>query len=146
HERDVVHRDLKPENLFLTRDGHLKILDFGLAKLAAPPAPPADTEAPTMTRGTDPGTVLGTMGYMSPEQVRGQEADHRADVFALGAILYEMLSGRRAFRGDSAADTMTAILKEDPRTLPSSGPTSRLASSAWCATVSRSARPTASSP
>src|SRR6185436_2998166 len=108
HERRIVHRDLKPENLFLTRDGRIKILDFGLAKLTAHGAgsPSELAAAPTLlSGGTEPGFVLGTAGYMSPEQVQGRPADHRADLFALGAVLYEMLAGRRAFRGSSAAET-----------------------------------------
>ncbi|MGE5248207.1 MAG: protein kinase domain-containing protein, partial [Verrucomicrobiota bacterium] len=115
HERGIVHRELKPENVFLTRDGHVKILDFGLARMTGAGEGGAATNAPTVeAAGTAPGTVMGTMGYMSPEQVRGKTADHRTDIFSFGAVLYEMLSGRRAFRGDSAADTMTAILKEEP--------------------------------
>src|SRR5262245_46511792 len=114
HAKGIVHRDLKPENLFITTDGRVKILDFGLAKLKPPQVGAVDTDAPTRKKITDPGTVLGTVDYMSPEQVRGQEADHRSDIFAFGVILYEMLSGRRTFTGDSAIEVMNAILKEDP--------------------------------
>jgi len=115
HERGIVHRDLKPENIFLTKDGHVKILDFGLARMTGVARIGGATNAPTVeAAGTAPGTVMGTMGYMSPEQVRGREADHRTDIFSFGAVLYEMLSGRRAFRGESAADTMTEILKAEP--------------------------------
>lgn len=113
HDKGIVHRDLKPENLFVTKDGRLKILDFGLAKLMQPQSGSDETEL-TLTTGTEAGMVMGTVGYMSPEQVRGQTADHRADVFAFGAILYEMLAGKRAFQKPTSAETMAAILNEDP--------------------------------
>src|SRR5262247_3396255 len=115
HEAGIVHRDIKPENVMLRRDGIVKALDFGLAKLTEQSPAAVDSQAPTITKAhTDPGAVLGTVGYMSPEQVRGQEADHRADIFSFGVTLYEMLSGRRAFSGDSAIEVMNAILKEEP--------------------------------
>ena len=114
HAKGIIHRDLKPENLFVTNDGRVKILDFGLAKLRPQQFGGVDKDAPTQQRITDPGVIMGTVGYMSPEQVRGQETDHRSDIFAFGVILYEMLTGRRAFRGDSAIEVMNAILKEEP--------------------------------
>ena len=112
HEKGIVHRDLKPENLFITSDGRVKILDFGLAKLTRPEAA-SEADAPTVHGVTEPGLIMGTAGYMSPEQVRGQTADQRSDIFAFGAILYEMISGKRAFHGETSADTMSAILKEE---------------------------------
>lgn len=113
HDKGIAHRDLKPENLFITNEGLAKILDFGLAKLM-PQVLDVDGKAPTITSMTEPGAVLGTVGYMSPEQVAGKTADHRADIFAFGAVLYEMLTGTRAFQKNTAAETMSAILNEEP--------------------------------
>src|SRR5215467_6264621 len=113
HEKGIVHRDLKPENVFLTRDGRVKILDFGLAKLTAPEGI-NQTEGETVSLATDPNVVMGTVGYMSPEQVRAQPADHRSDIFSCGAMLYEMLTGKRAFHRTSSVETMSAILREEP--------------------------------
>jgi serine/threonine protein kinase len=113
HEKRIVHRDLKPENLFITRDGRVKILDFGIAKLTLPEAD-VDGSVVDMTTQTKAGSVLGTVAYMSPEQLRGKPVDHRSDIFSFGAILYEMLTGKRAFSGETHVDTMTAVLREEP--------------------------------
>jgi len=121
HEKGIVHRDLKPENLFVSKDGHVKILDFGLAKKTETTGPEEQTSAPTGSGHTEAGTVMGTMGYMSPEQVRGLPVDHRSDIFSFGTILYEMLSGKKAFKRDTASDTIAAILKEEPPELTESG-------------------------
>ena len=120
HQRHIVHRDLKPDNIFITRDGRAKILDFGLARILHASEPGDQTVTAGVKEGTTPGIVLGTMGYMSPEQVRGLRADHRSDIFSFGAVLYEMVSGKRAFHGATPADTMSAILSADPPELDTS--------------------------
>jgi Tol biopolymer transport system component len=117
HDKGIVHRDLKPENLFVTNAGRVKILDFGLAKLTQLGEGSGPQTNLSTAAGTEPGVVMGTLGYMSPEQVKGRPADARSDIFAFGAILYEMLSGKRAFHADSAGETMAAILKEEPADL-----------------------------
>jgi serine/threonine-protein kinase len=121
HEKGIVHRDLKPDNLFVSKDGHLKILDFGLAKKVEAVSPEEQTSAPTGSGHTEPGAVMGTMGYMSPEQVRSLPVDHRSDIFSFGTILYEMLSNKKAFKKDTASDTMAAILMQEPPELSESG-------------------------
>jgi serine/threonine protein kinase/Tol biopolymer transport system component len=121
HEKGIVHRDLKPENIFVTRDGRIKVLDFGLAKLAQKDDVDQDGVTLTSAEHTTQGMVMGTASYMAPEQVRGEECDFRTDIFAFGTVLYEMLSGVRAFRRDTSAETMTAVLKDDPPELSQSG-------------------------
>jgi eukaryotic-like serine/threonine-protein kinase len=120
HDKGVIHRDLKPDNLFVTKDGQVKILDFGLAKSLVVNGARSETDSPMIWPSTNPGTVMGTAAYMSPEQVRGLPIDHRSDIFALGAVLYEMATGQRAFRGEFAAETMSAILREEPPMLSES--------------------------
>src|SRR3984893_1914687 len=121
HDKGIVHRDLKPENLFVSGDGHVKILDFGLAKRVEPVAPGKETSAPTGSGHTEPGAVMGAVGYMSPEQVKGFPVDHRSDIFSFGTILYELLSGKKAFKRDTNAETIAAIMRDEPPELSESG-------------------------
>src|SRR3989440_2894675 len=121
HEKGIVHRDLKPENVFLTNHGRVKILDFGLAKITE--AKDSSGSEPTVARGTESGTVMGTVGYMSPEQVRGKNVDHRSDIFAFGTIVYELVTGKQTFHKPTSAETMTAILNEEPTSISQLAPT-----------------------
>jgi hypothetical protein len=122
HENGIVHRDVKPENVFLGSDGHVKLLDFGLARYDGSRRDTGDTRSPTVTDLSRPGSVAGTVGYMSPEQAKGQPVDYRSDQFSLGIILYEMLTGKRPFREASAAETLTSIIREEPEPLATVAP------------------------
>jgi serine/threonine protein kinase/Tol biopolymer transport system component len=122
HDKGITHRDLKPENLFVTKDGRVKILDFGLAKVG--PSKDSSGEEATQGTGTEPGMVMGTVGYMSPEQVRGKTADHRSDIFSFGTILFEMVTGKQTFRKPTSAETMAAILNEEPPSISQIAPAS----------------------
>src|SRR6202008_999231 len=122
HGAGIVHRDLKPENLMVSKDGYVKILDFGLAKLSEPVSEGASVLPTAIVSPTEPGTVMGTAGYMSPEQASGQPVDFRSDQFTLGAILYEMATGKRAFQRKTGAETLVAIIREEPEALSQAAP------------------------
>jgi serine/threonine protein kinase len=124
HAAGIVHRDIKPENIMLRRDGYVKVLDFGQAKLTEQQLVPADAEAPTLKKAdTTPGLVMGTIKYMSPEQARGFEVDVRSDIFSFGVVFYEMIAGRAPFEGETTSDLIAALLKEDPARLTRYAPT-----------------------